>query len=145
MEIENETEEELHHRNSQLYKDQYGKPPWHIKPNAIGQFYVCKSTSSFNGIFAIATWSIGKSDELLVVMFMVDSYPNILALGIEDKSFKIRSSAAGAIRSKITANFQRKEFYDDITPVQCESEKFYVEGTMGTDSHPAMKILIRHL
>ena len=122
------------------------KPPVPIKPWMRESMMGHKTSNAATGCVGTVSWTLGDTNKMLVVAYSVpyshDLHSNYLSVGIFDEG-----STEGFYNKmlyKSGSNFERKEFYHDVTPLEYQDDEdgFGISASMGSNHKAEIIITI---
>ena len=141
VEVENYTKFRLSPGNSELHSGRISEPPSSMfggeKHGVVGY----KTPHAATGCAGVLTWEIDESDEKLVLMYSIpydhNLHSNWIGVGLCNKSI---TPTFDEMYYGEERDFKRKEFYNDIDPVNFSTSKFAVDATSGTSHKPTIRV-----
>ena len=100
-----------------------------------------KTPHAATGCAGVLTWEIDESDEKLVLMYSIpydhNLHSNWIGVGLCNKSI---TPTFDEMYYGEERDFKRKEFYNDIDPVNFSTSDFRVEATCGASHKPTIRV-----
>jgi len=149
LDVRNMTEWRLWPDKCYIHWGKIPIPPTFILPGEKGAIYGQNQEGHYSGVYVtgatgVVSWKIGSTGKKLAIMYSLpynfEDGKNKLAIAIVDENQKINKKfCREMIVNKELATLN--VFYDEIKPIEVESDQFHVLGTMGNSHHCEIKVI----